>query len=31
MDICLRQEGTLVEVDFNTEWMVQFIKDSRCA
>ena len=21
MDICLRQEGTLVEVDFNTEWM----------
>ena len=21
MDICLRQEGNLVEVDFNTEWM----------
>ena len=59
MDICLRQEGNLVEVDFNTEWMnyicyvdlsgealgflsetvpihdtdtmVQFIKDRRCA
>lgn len=21
MDICLREEGALVEVDFNTEWM----------
>lgn len=59
MDICFRQEGTLVEVDFNTEWMnyicyvdlsgealdflsepvpihdtdtmVQFIQDRRCA
>lgn len=21
MDVCLREEGGLVEVDFNTEWM----------
>lgn len=21
MDVCLREEGALVEVDFNTEWM----------
>ena len=21
MDICLREEGALVEVDFNTEWL----------
>ena len=21
MDVCLREEGALVKVDFNTEWM----------